>query len=93
MTALAPEPADRAIARILAGGREARIDATAANWGAPGPFEVPFDGCDHVPAVGDRVFIYAPEGAESPAIVTAVDAEKRVVRLGFLPWQSLRETG
>lgn len=108
MTGLAPERADRAIARVLAGGlddwhditatavqyasrtgnsyqREVRIDATSADYSNP-TLAVPFEACDRVPAIGEPAFIYAPEGAESRAVITGIDEDRRLVRFDPLPW-------
>jgi len=91
VTGLAPEPVDRAIARILAGGLDqpprAEIDPNVRVRG--NQTFTTFSCCDRVPLPGEHVTVYEPEsGVEGPAVVTDVDDTKRLVYLK-VDWERL----
>ena len=91
MSGVAPERADLAIARLLAGGLPARVEIDLnVRLGKHRTFSG-FRHCDHVPAVGDPVTVYESEsGIEGPGVCTGIDEAKQLVYLD-VDWDSLRE--
>jgi len=87
---VSPEPAHRAIARILAGGLIPRIrldlNARAGTRSYAG-----FEDCDVIPSIGEAATVYEAEtGIEGDATVTGIDEGKQLVHLA-VDWASLRE--
>jgi hypothetical protein len=91
MTGLAPEPVDRAIARILAGGLPARVEIDLNVRLGPTRTFSGFRHCDRIPQVGEPVTVYESEsGIEGPAVCTGIDETKQLVYLD-VDWTALRE--
>lgn len=82
MTGLAPEPADRAVARILAGGLPARVGIDPnVRLGLRGTVTA-FRHCDRIPSIGETATVYEPEaGIEGPAVVTGIDERRELIYL------------
>lgn len=92
MTGLAPEPVDRAIARILAGGLPARIEIDYNQRDHNGHTPARFDHCDRIPELGETVTVHQPEdGTEGDATVAGIDEDRGIVRLD-VDWASLRDS-
>ncbi len=87
---VSPEPAHRAIARILAGGLVPRVRLDLGARAGTRTY-AGFEDCDTIPSIGQAVTVYEAEaGIEGDATVTGIDEGKQLVYLD-VDWPGLRE--
>lgn len=82
MTGIAPERPDRAIARVLAGGLQARCEVDPNVRVRGNQTFTRFADCDRVPAIGEHVIVFESEAdIEGPAMCTGLDEGKQLIYL------------